>query len=660
MIIYCPTLKQDPYSLLNAASTETDTMTFAFSGAPTAVTPRDKRNNVLLAALIFFVFLALALWKISPSFVQPDSYLATPGDGHAMVGEIYDIAERFRSEGFSALFGDVSVTDRWGDPKLYGDFAVINVLWRGLFVVFSFFLEPHKVYDAIAALGFAFSGLCAYVLALRFQLKFLFAALFSLFVVSITNTAVRLEGHLMLAFLHAPMLFMAWVVDTAWEPSRKNFVFAAFGLWFSFLVNEYFGYFALWIGTALFISLRWASFRSNLKAEIRNWLPPAIVAGVVFFGLMALSHPSIVLGPILRRLGYVADLPPTRNFTAMTEFMLYGLKNPLLLFRPAVELPDSFLFNFLFRTRVTHEFTFRVGLAVPLALWLGWVWLKKNSGEVAQSLKPLLFPLGMAALFALALALHPQFRLLVWVTSVIAPMFRVSARALFFFDVALLLMFFVVAQAIVKQLAQRWAKQSLLQARLKTVAVTAAVLLLCFRDITESWSPFQRFAFHPLPAEVNFARTVRALPGGLVLELPQISRLPNGDYGALYPYKLRSAYHGMKIANFMWSEAYAETTKNFADDVNSPTASTLERLSQLGVRYLFLPASHPLTTAYRQLPLANVVLEHPQGVAVELPASAASRWSLSTFLKMYSLAQSNQNLILPVSNNETPAQEPMP
>ena len=597
-------------------------------------TIQNNNKSPLTLFLVFLGFLALALWKMSPLLSQPHSFLAPGGDGHAMLGEIFDIAQRYKEHGLRALWGDVSVTDRWGDPKLYGDFAVINWFWRSLFVVFSQFFEPHKAYDSIAILGFALSGVCGYVLALRVGLNLIFSLLFSLFMVSLPNTAARLEGHLMLAFLHAPMLFLAWVIDTARRPTWQNFIFAGFGLWLAFLVNEYFGYFSIWIAGAIFISMRWQTLRQEFESELRFLLPRALAAAAFFVVLLAFSHPSIVLGPVLRRFGVVSELPPTRNFTTMSEFAIYGMKNPLLLVTPGIEIPDVYILNKLFKTSVTGEFTFRIGLLIPLFIWLSRRWLLKNCQSGYLRIKDMIMPLSIAALVAFALGLHPQFRLLVWVTSVIAPMFRVSVRAYFFLDALLLLIFFLFFQTMWSEMSRRvFSFTPSLEKYLPQSALILA-LLFCFRDLTTVWWPLAPFAAHALPAEVEFARKFSQLPQGLVLEVPQFSRASKVVYESLYPYKMRTAYHGMKCINFMWSKEYETETDAFAKDVNNPVPETVARLSQLGIRYVLAPSQSELAKRYGQLSGLKLVLATPQGVAFEVESPSSQRWSLNNFLEI--------------------------
>ena len=582
----------------------------------------------LRAPTVLFLFLVLGIWKIYPALSQVESVLTPGGDGYSLIGEIYDLAKRFRDFGISHLFGDVSITDRWGDPKLYGDFPVINFFWRSVFALLSHFFTPQNVYDVIGVMGYAFSGLCGYLLAVRFGLKWIPALLFPFFLLHMPNTELRLAGHLFLAFLHAPMLFLAWVVDAAREPSRRNFIFSAVGLWFSFLINEYFGYFSLWVGAGLFLSIRWADFRKDFRTEMKLIFNKSSHAAVIFLALLSFSHPTVLWGGLLRRFGFMSHIPPARKFIGLSEFQHYGLKNPLRLLQSSFELPSWNVFR-IFSTPDSPEFTFRIGIVIPVIVICSWYLLKRYAKNQYWQSRPLLIALLAGSFTAVSLALHPQYLMLVWVTKTFAPMFRVGARALFFFDALFLLLFFVLVQDL-------WVSvTSYSKSVLQGYSFKLLLILACwfgFRDLTTEWFTFVRQ--HPayaLPKDLEVAKAMKHLPDGLVLELPLPSKEAGNVFEDLYPAKLNTAFHGKKCINFMWANSYEANANAFAREVNKPTRSSVAALRDLGIRYIKLGKSSELVSAFATIPEVKLLISMDTGSVFEINDVKES-WSFDRFL----------------------------
>ena len=582
----------------------------------------------LLPLVVFLVYLALGIWKIFPALSQPDALLVPGGDGHSLIAEIYDISERFQNHGFRELLGDVFVSDRWGDPKLYGDFPVINFFWRSTFVFLSQFFSPQNVYDVIGVLGYAFSGLCGYLLALRIGLNSFWAALFPSFLLLMPNTELRLQGHLLLAFLHAPMLFLAWTIDAARHPSGRHYILAAIGLWLSFVVNEYYGYFSLWVGGALFIALRWHELGKNFHSEVKSIADKSKYAFLVFAILMCFTYPSVLLGGLARKLGLDTGLPEARKFVALAEFEHYGLKNPLRLVQPSFEFPNWSFLKY-FATPDSPEFTFRIGIVIPLFVFLSWLWLSKKKFLEFLPERKTLTALFFASLVALALALHPQYMLLVWITKSVAPMFRVGARALFLFDALVLLMFFLTLQGVWRATAE--ASKSLF----KSYVIRALLVFICclgLRDLSTEWLTITRqHVSYSLPVEVALARTMKELEDGLVLELPIPSRAAGDVFEDLYPSKLNTIFHGKKSINFMWSQKYESNANAFAIEANQPTRATIQAFRDLGIRYLKIAKKSGMESTLSQFDEVKLLVSSDVGSVFEI-IGVRSDWSFDRFV----------------------------
>jgi hypothetical protein len=561
------------------------------------------------AFFLFLIFLCgLTAWRLWPAFSQSGFALGSFGDAAGTTGWIWQVGEQFKQQGFSVfLDGDVMRPMFFG-AGLMDPVPVVNPAWRLMYVaVTQLGLAPDNNYDAVIAFQYVLAGIVGWFFAAAFGLRVFWRFVFVFLMLSVENTANRIAGHNGLVFNYGPMLSLIAALKYAQAPSRWRAIGLVLGLWFSFLSNEYFGYFGFWACLTLIVALEWRRLKENPISFITQSFKIMWPAALCMVVLLCLSHPSVTLFQIVaffERLGESPDVQHSKVVTARAtnharEFLMYGLKNPLAFFEsnllpiPAEVVPKIY-------GRNPGEFTFRWGLVLPIFVW--WMWRTENKiPEKINYKTSIMAVVVVTVLFGLRTDLGIS---LGWITRLIAPMFRVGVRAHLISLVCMILLFALCAQWL-------WDQRTKHLGSLKTSLLLVLVTSITAYELARSGPVFGHHSIFPVSPRAQLASKLANYPRGMTLMLP-------ADPSESESYYL-SSLHGMPVLNSNLGKLNQSLGDTFYGTAHNPNELSKTRLEACGIRYLIIGnlASH--SARWLKVAGTRVIAENSEGAIVELP-----------------------------------------
>lgn len=563
----------------------------------------------------FLIFLCgLTAWRLWPAFAEPNVALGTMGDAAGTIGWIWEVGRQFDQHGWYVfLNGDVLKTTFFGagfmDPV-----PVMNPAWRLLYIgITRLELTPDNAYDAVIAFQYLIAGIVGWFFAASFGLKTFWRYVFVFLMLSIENTSIRIAGHNGLVFVYGPLLALIASLKYAQKPSRIHAFLLSSALWFSFLSNEYLGYFSFWACLTLIISQNWTALKRSFKEYIfqqAHLLWPALV---LFLYLMCLSHPSVtilkvvafwerIVEPMPQEL---ARVPALRETNPASEFLLYGLKNPLAVLDSwLIPIPNELAPKIFGRN--THEFTYRWGVVLPVFVW--WVLRMEKKETEKIPFKPMIFSvvivtflLGMRTDVGLSLG---------WLTRLVAPMFRVGVRAHFISLVFMILLFVLCAQWLWDHRKIRWGSA-------RFTAIFFIIFGLTAVELGRSGPLVGQHAVFPISALTPLARALAREPHGLTLLIPALS----GHYES-ESYFLAST-HGKPVLNSQFGSNDSRYRTALFTAVETPNEAARNLLKNCGIRYIIEPKYEQLRRSWSSVAGLRLVTESETGRVLELVGAKA-------------------------------------
>ena len=586
------------------------------------------------ATLVAIAFAALALWRVSDAFARPGYSLSQPwGDGIGGMGWFFDHAQRFAHSGLKTALWEV-----YKSPDIAGGLhppLVTTTFWRAQYWVLAKFLSIDNVYDFLGWSGFTLNGLFSYLVAREIGCSALSAFLVGLGMVSLEVFDTRVGGHLHLAFFFYQLIACWMTIRAGKRPTVPRMMASGAGLWFGFLGNEYYGYFAFFFCVMLFFGYRFLSTR----VSVRRLFHGLVGGATVFVALMAVSYPRMILGRVLQSWGLVKERLP--SFAQPdTDFSVYGLAHVVTIFRPSLPWLREALHPF---PPDTGEFTFRLGTIAPaFASGLLVVLITLYVLGPSQQRKRVLQQCAVwsaATLLLLLFARSPNHLLsLVPLTHKIAPMFRVGVRAVLFVDLGALFILGLLFDHFLRMELlwwRGWTRRSFSSKRTAVAAIFFAVFWVGIEDLRPvNAGVFSKAPVFAVPHDAIYDH-LKALPDGHVLELPFYINPPDNPETD-YAYVANRMFHHKPVLNYMRDPRVQCQAIRFARDVNHPRTETAALLRELGVRYLVVHTSgdqrYDLAAYTHDPELAQIARNGPVAL-IEVKNSGV--WSTDRFLAHY-------------------------
>ena len=585
--------------------------------------------------LVLIVFLSIGLWRLQDALFLPEVTLAMEGDGVGTIAYFYDLIDNVKIQGTSLLFGDLyhcrTIGAGLNEP------VIDNPLWKVTSWLLSFFFSPDNVYDFNAFLGFVLIGFFSYILMREIGVSRSFALIAGVLITHLDNYEARIVGHLTLATYYFPIFLLWCAVRAGKKPNAGRLTLFTFSACLNFLGNEYIGYFGGIFAALIFLGYLCTSYRVKIRKSttlIRN----IGIAGLVFLFSMCLAYPNLIF---LRLLPFKSSIESFKPYAhPVSDFYHYSMKWENLgnIFIPSISLLRSITPDFITKSPIAPEFTFRIGLIIPFAtLVMVIIALYLFFRRHQRSYKSLLWEacIWSSSTFILFLfAVTPAYPFsLARLTMKAAPMFRVSNRALLFVDIGAIIIFSYLMSNYFQIL---WSKTQKTKNKIFKVSCFVMVLFLfalswvAFADVRAPNYPVtHKLQVHNLP-DASLYNSLKGKPGGYLLELPFYFWPDPPHYSYRYAY-FRTA-HGNPIINCLWNPKYDLEIRQFGYLINRPSEAILRELQATGVRYLVVRPDSRYDYSYlKKSSLLEKLGETPEGVVYQI--NGDTRFDSNQFLK---------------------------
>ncbi len=559
---------------------------------------KPHTSRALEVVVVATALLLLGIWRWHLAF-HKGLTLSHPGDDSTgTIGLIYELATEFRRQGLPLLWGDF-----FSPPGLGGGVYMpipTNPLWRLQYCLLGQLLAPDNVYDVVLLLAYVGNGAAAFLLAREIGATRLAAAVAALAAASLWGFDARALMHNGLAFFFPAMVFAWTAVRAGKRPSRRRMIAFALGGIFSFLGNEYFGYFSAFFCTVLFLGYlaAWHGRSLTTRRALGLLASRSLLAlGVLVVGMMVL-YPTLFVTPLLARLGLQSVQPSPSPSHPDFDFELYAIKNPWALFQPGLPWLSSIVPRDVMRQAGTYEFTFPIGAVVPalgLLLTFALALVGRGRDRRRTARQAAVWCAAIAVVVSLSVAPSISWSLVPF-THRFAPMFRVGARATMLADVGFLMLLALGFGALQRRAGGRRAARATV-----TVAVVA-LSALALADLRPNafWTPIRTYPLPRVPSAVSAAAT---LPPGFFAELPFFHHPPDRFENDLV-YLFDRTIHHHPILNMMYSPGIDRQIVAIWDQLGRGGEDAIALLRHLGVRWVAL---HP-DVAGRYLPSPSLTL----------------------------------------------------
>jgi hypothetical protein len=549
--------------------------------------------------------------------------LGGAGDASGTIGWIVEVGRQFTKQGWSVFLDGDQLKSNFFGAGLMDPVPVMNPLWRSLYIgVTRLGLSSDNYYDTVIAIQFVFAGLVGWYFAATFGVNSFWRFVFVLLMMSVENTALRMAGHNGLIFAYGPMLSLAAALRFARLPTRASAVWLVFTLWFSFLSNEYLGYFGFWSCLSVILSHDWGILKFNILDYLKIQLARTWPAIVVLVCLFCLSHPTVSLFKIKALFqsfwessqSSSQDTSSLRLSVPSSQILFFGLKNPLVILDSwFVSLPAN-LSRKVYGANPA-EFTYRWGLILPLFIW--WTWRREKNDPEKIPHKAIILTVSLVMLlFALRTDLGLS---LGWVTRIVAPMFRVGVRAQFISLIAMILLFTLCAQWF-------WERRKKPLGPFVTSLILAGVVSLSLIELARSGPVLGQHAVFPVSPLVPAGSAIAKRPPGMTL------MVPTGEWQESENYFL-STIHGKPVLNTKFGRGDSYSGEVLFLAAGTPSLASRQRLERCGVRYLIVnlhaPRPHNFNVdlnEWSKVPGMNEIFRSPEGIVFEL--NNAMEWPL--------------------------------
>ena len=509
-------------------------------------------------------------------------------DGIGTIGWLQEIRETLQHDGLLASPLDVFSPVGIGGGLL--EHRPISPPWKLFFWLSPSEVSAPTLYNAWLIFSITLNVLCAWLLTRRLRLNSLGTAAVLALIVCLENTDKRLGGHLGFVGMWGPLLLVSALVSIP-PPNAKGslyrYLVIALGVIAAFLNNEYYGFHGL--ALASIIVMHDSVQRLRSKVPSTDVLKSLAGFGVAVILLMLIFFPYSTTGMMgLAKVTFTALRSKVAIDTPLSghpigDFENYGTTSVLSLFAPAELSPIA---NLIPLDITLWEHSFRVGLAIPfgiLILILAFWWRKRRqqSREIATASQAFVLIAATAAATLLALKLSHPLSPAVMIFKV-APMFRVSARALVYGAIAVIAGWGWCISHLTHHFAANKHRAVLLAFVIGATALGVAEQK-AFRP--DGFHPIKTMA-HPIPAALAF---LAKEPRGTVINFPFHFR-PKDPPEYVYDYYFGRACHHKPIVDGVEFYGHADAHARFeaAGHLRGVSATMQTNLAAAGVKYIVI------------------------------------------------------------------------
>jgi hypothetical protein len=529
---------------------------------------RTRNIILILLALIY-------TWLRFRHAFDPGMALTNAGDGLGTMGVLAHFRAAFETRGLLVNLPTEQLTVFTLDGGLPSE-QLATMPWKLAYYFATAWFTADNAYDGLCALAFLLNMIAGYAVARFWGVRPLLAVVAALLLANLDNFDARIRGHLGLCFYCVSLAQLAVGLAFARAPSIRTGVVLGLVSALAFTQNEYYGYFG-GIFTALLVLVYLVLDRDRAPLNAVGLARAFAGAAIAFLALMVVFYPGMML-PKLMPSWFEISQVIERSGHPRSDFSFYATHRMLGFFAPG--FGDGFS---SWNAGNPAEFTFRLGLAVPLAVMgMGaWAWTRLERGP-RQRFFRMMAALLMPCAAMVLLAMPEDRRLsLATLTYHVAPMFRVGTRAYLFIDIALVLAFAIVCN-VALDLAS-----SAVRLRAWKVPALAILCAIAFADVSHM-RPLA-IPVVELPSDRPALEALRNAPQGMVLEVPVMSNaaVPEASYPYLYDFEFHrhtSANPSTRIGILDYDFAFLLDRAAFR--VNRPADRDLAELGPAGVRYL--------------------------------------------------------------------------
>lgn len=575
-----------------------------------------------LFALGFFI--SLATYLFYPAITQERLTLALPGDGWGSIGGIFDKVDNFRNlQSPLNMFSDLYLSKGNGAGINWMGFPA-NWFWNTTDFFFSLFMSPDNVYDFTIALSWVMIGFAGFMLGNSFNLPFGFALCTGLTLMLCENFFLRTVGHRSIAAYFMTIFVVSASINLIKNDSVKNSVTLGVMAWLNFQVNEYYGYFGVFVILAMNTAAYFTGYR-KLK-NLRRSLKHAAYGASAFIVLMVCSYPNLIIMRIyqLATGDHVASSEFSHGPGSFSEF---SMSNPWLFFSPRLSFLSSMSPKIFMEGTKPGEATFSLGLLIPcfvifstLVHLMRKIFGAKLAGDKFISKIFILF-LGLAISFSLGTNATFSWSLIP-ITMKYAPMFRVGVRSFIYMNVILiglfwacLYTFWAMPFGFIKNNSLRISSVALLRLALLTIGVLA---IWEVRGGPIS-GLMERPRMSSLPPMAPYEALAKRPPGVLI-------EIPFNYYGynqpeEEYDYFLHRSVHKKQILNGLpFSSTFwpAQRRLTFYRNFNEIDHSKIDLLRNFGIRYIAINKQKSKTVKYDDLATLSKIAEDTDTIIFEI------------------------------------------
>lgn len=543
---------------------------------------QPKILDVFLVALLFALY---TLWKFSPAFTDGYTISDSYGDGIGTIGWYSALVDQETIYNYSIKQQKENTDIDVLGGGLYSP-ILLNSLNRNIVLVLSEFSKEDNIYDLFGAVGFYCSAVVLFWVLIRLKIPLFISFMMAIAIVNMDNTLLRLTGHLQLSMYFFPVLLTYFTWMAAKENNLKYYLFSSISLVFTFMMNEYYGYFGLYFSFLLFfVGVLYHKTYIHYKSILLNGL----LGGVLLTVLMFYFYPTYVGYNILNIDLANHEVIATSNKHTFEDYKAFSAKDMSYFFHPA-SVFETFFPDFEY-TKIPEQ-TYRIGFVVIIFIFSSLLFfcIKRDLAPI----RLFIFSIPLM-LVTYSLGDYPDSAIsMVEFSYHISKSFRVGVRAHFYLLLWILFLYCFLSNFLLKHLQKKiWFG----------VIIVNLFSFLVMIDISDNnW--MKQVKTYKLP--INEAYDVLATyKRGRVIELP-IYYEPEFVPEKFYQYKLNRAFHHHVTLNARPATSDIDlfnAYKEFARYFNSCPRINNDLMMQLGVNYIVIDKNVINCASNMKLPL---------------------------------------------------------
>lgn len=536
-------------------------------------------------------FLFYSIWKFYPAFESEITVSFPHGDGIGTISWFVEVANKTHNLGISYFLSDLTKIDMSG-LGAYPD-APVNVVQKAILYIISFFVQGDNIYDTYAFIGFYLIGLSSYILFREFKIHFLLSLLGAILIANNDNMFARLSGHLTLGISFAPILLTYIIIKASKTLDLRVVLLIPIIIVFNYSMNEYYGYFGMFFSFFLFFGMYgYHNSLTDLFSRERNillWKSVAIII-FLFIALMVLVYPNLIGQKFIKLFMNVDnELVSSPVIRSYEDFILYSIKNPWYFFNPKIDFFHQLINNNFFTENTFWEQSFRIGIVVPLFLFLVLItfFIYRIKGIKIEKELFLVFFVFPSILIIYFLSIDPTIGFsLVNFTYKVSEIFRVSSRAYVYIFIIFILLYLFYLDYVIKRI-RMLIDNSLLKKFLILSLLFGVIYVVSLKDVTGKTFG-EQVEVYKLP-EIKIYKYLASLEKGLVLELP-FYHFPENVFEDGYIYNYNRSIYQFRVLNAILppDNEYYSSYGYLYNILRKLDNNTIKQIRNLGVKYIVL------------------------------------------------------------------------